>query len=138
MSNPLSHEDLMNTIGTRINDILVPLLGTITLIQDNQEFPDEPTDPWIRATILHGGNFQADTGAEVKRIRRMGVIMFQLFGALNKGTKALNQLVAHIETVFRTKRVDGVVYRTPDITTVGRSGKYYQLNVSCPFWVDVF
>ena len=138
MPNPTTHEELMDTIGARINTILGPLLGTVTIIYDNQEFPSTVTDPWIRATILHGGNFQADMGAEKKRIRRMGVIMFQLFGGLNKGTQAINKLVAHIETVFRAKRVDGVCYRTPDIVTVGRSGKYYQLNVSCPFWVDVF
>jgi len=133
-----THEDLMNTIGARINTVLEPLMSGTTIVYDNQEFPAATTDPWIRATVLHGDNFQADIGADNKRIRRQGTIVFQLFSSLGIGTKAINALVAHVETVFRTQKVDKITYRTPSVKTIGRSGKHYQINVTCPFWVDVF
>lgn len=139
MATPVSHEDLMDTLGARINTVLEPLLPTdTTIVYDNQKTPDVVTDPWIKVNIIHGGNFQADIGATNTRYRRMGIILFQLFGKLNIGTEELSQLVAHIETVFRGKKVDGVNYITPDIINLGRVGQYYQYNVFCPFWVDVF
>lgn len=138
MATPVTHEDLMDTIGARINTVLLPLIPGTTIIYDNQEDVAAPSDPWMRATILHGGNFQADMGTTNNRFRRMGVIMFSIYGKLHVGTEALNQIVAHIETVFRAKRVDGVCYRTPEVRTAGRSEQYYVLTVTCPFWVDVF
>lgn len=139
MANPVTHEDLMDTIGARINTILVPLLpANTTVIYDNQEDVATPSDPWIRAAVVHGGNFQADVGAVQKRFRRKGRIVFTIFGKLHVGTESLNQFVAYIESVFRAQRVDGVCYQTPIVEAPPREGKYYVLTVTCPFWVDVF
>lgn len=139
MAQPSTHEELMNTLGARIDTVLEPLLPTDTdLVYPNMEMPDAPSDPWIKVNIQHGGNFQADIGAAQKRYRRMGRILFQCFGKLHVGTESLNQLVAHIETVFRGQKVEAVNYITPDVIDRGRNGKYYELDVSCPFWVDVF
>lgn len=139
MVAPVTHEDLMDTLGARIDTILEPLLPTdTTIMYPNQEMPETPSDPWIKVVVQHGGNFQADIGTSNHRFRRMGILLFQCFGKLHVGTEALNQLVAHIETVFRSKKVDSVNYLTPEIIDRGRNGKYYELDVSCPFWVDVF
>lgn len=136
---PDTHESLMDILGARINTVLEPLLpDNTTIMYPNQEMPTTPSDPWIKVSIQHGGNFQADIGAAQKRYRRMGRILFQCFGKLHVGTEALNQLVAHIETVFRGKKVDTINYITPEVIDRGRNGKYYELDVSCPFWVDVF
>lgn len=138
MAIPTSHGTMIEELADRIETVLKPTLPAGVVLQyPNQKY--EPNiDTWIRISFMTGGNFQADFGAPSnKRFRQVGILQFAVFHKLGRGTTVQSAIVDLINTAFRSKKVNGVLYKTPDIKTIGRDGEYWQVNVDCQFWVDV-
>lgn len=137
-----SHAAMALAITDRVETVLKPLLDADTeLIYDNED--EKPTsDLWIRVALLPGSSSQVDMGAAAKRFRRPGVLVFQTFTRYGHGTGAQEKLVGHIETTFRSKLVTGGYHwSTPSVQQLGRQERddnsvWWQINVSCPFYVD--
>lgn len=101
--------------------------------------PGNEPQPWMRAAVRTNGTQQTaigPTGAAGNRYRTSGTVLFSLFDASEKGDGVLLQLADKIVQTFRSVTVQGVVFRTPSVTTVGRFGGSWQVNVSCPFYSD--
>lgn len=139
MAIPTNHKTMIEEIASRIETVLKPTLPVGVILQyDNQKL-ETNVDTWIRISFLTGGDFQADFGApDEKRFRQSGVLQFSIFLKLGRGTAVQRAIVDLIKTVFRSKKVNGILYKGCDPKTIGRDGEYWQINVDCPFWVDVF
>ena len=102
----------------------------------NQMF-NEPNAAWIRPTIKFGESFVGELGENGVGLRT-GVLMIQVFGLANSGIKISLQYASRLETMFRRKDLDGVLFNEPatDINGLGENG-YWHTLVSIPFttWV---
>lgn len=138
MAVPTNHKTMIEELAARIDGVLKPTLPAGVILQyDNQKL-ETNADTWVRVSFLTGGNFQADFGSPSnKKFRQVGILQFSIFYKLGRGTAATNAIVDLINTVFRSKKVNGVAYQTPNVKTIGRDDEYWQINVDCPFWVDV-
>lgn len=139
MAIPMNHETMIEELAARVDGVLKPTLPAGVILQyDNQKL-ETNVDTWIRVSFLTGGNFQADFGSPFnKRFRQVGVLQFSIFRKLGRGIAVPNAIVDLINAVFRSKHVNGIKYKVPDPKTIGRDGEYWQINVDCQFWVDVY
>jgi hypothetical protein len=113
------------------------------VVYDNAPIPSAVTgnssQPWIRAAIRTTTTEQTamgGSGPDSHRYRIRGTLLLALFDASEKGDGVLLELADRIVNTFRSVTVQNVVFRTPNVTTVGRIGGSWQVNVSCPFYSD--
>ena len=132
--------DALHAINVRMEKLVersteIDLLGRVEY--DNIDF-DRPTKPpRIRWTILPGEATRRELGNGLTTRRTPGVAIAQVFTVAGQGTKLSGEIVSLLLTVFDPREtVDGVNYRTPYETRVGRSEGEFQVNVTCPFWID--
>ena len=110
---------------------------------DNAPFDQPDDEMWIRWSVLSGNTIKADIGGSTGRYRHNGVAVAQIFSVLEKGTRdgliLADRIVAKfLATTDKTSVANNsVVFRTPSITHVGRTGsQWWQINVSCPYFAD--
>lgn len=99
---------------------------------DNQDMA-KPDLPWCRLSILDGESFQTEI---VRGYRTAGVMIAQLFYPLGTGDKAARIMAAHIEDAFKSVSISGTQFQTPSVKTIGRRDDSWQVNVTCPFYVN--
>lgn len=97
--------------------------------------PDEHVE-FVRVTILNGDAFQASMGNDVNDYRHLGIVVVQIFVEPNSGAKRARSLVDSVCSIFRSKYIDDLRFRTPDVNTIGIREGRYQVNVNCPFYRD--
>lgn len=104
-------------------------------VYDNAPDPHLDNEPWSRFTLRFGASDLIEVGAR-PTIRTNGVALVQLFHPVETGDGLLLELADRVALVFRRITVSGVKFITPSIQNVGRDGKWWQVNVSCPFRCD--
>ena len=130
----MSWETLKNAIRSRFEDQVGEPQGA-TVLYDN-EFEQTPsTGVWMVVTIQTGETQQADLGP-VPRYRTAGQIVVEIYQEAAEGDYTTTALADEVARAFRSLTADGVTYRSPSLTQLGRSGKWWQQNVSCPFYYD--
>jgi hypothetical protein len=135
-----SHQKLQDIVRKRFHDEF----GDEYLVcHDNAPFTQPDDEMWVRWNVTMGESSRVDFGASTNRNRHTGVAIAQIFAVLGKGTRDATILADRIVSKFRSVTdslsVSGnsVVFKTPSVTTVGRSdSQWWQLNVSCPFYAD--
>lgn len=90
---------------------------------------------WVRLNIQPSTEFQTDLG-ETKTSRTLGLLIVQIFMPLVTGTDAGRKLAQLVRAEFRMQTANGVTWRTPFATNVGRVRDAWQYNVTCPFFSD--
>ena len=124
--------DKLTSIRTRFDSQIAQALGIPTQY-DNQEYePSGPTITWIRFTILPGFSQQVEN----RRFRYPGIAIAQIMTPVEAGDGFARKTADKIQTAFRAVNADGVTYRTPYETTVGRTDEWWQLNVTIPYFYD--
>ena len=105
---------------------------------ENAEFNPPDNASWVRFTTQHSTAFQASMGDPGNNfIRHPGVVTVMIFSPLNRGDKAALELADNAAAVFRGYQSAGVYFRSPpSIRRVGVDGKWYHINVVCPFERD--
>lgn len=97
----------------------------------------KPTDePWVRFMIQDNFSIQASIGGEGGRnFDRKGIISYQVFIPINKGTFTGDTLCEEINDIFEGKRFNGVICETGTWIEIGATeDDLYQFNGSIPFW----
>ncbi len=113
--------------------------STTPIAYQNVAFTPPATGSWVRLAILNGDAQQASLGSGQADTlyRQAGVISVSVFTNLNQGTNAARALADQAAAVFRG--VDfgsGIKCRAPRIADVGVDGKFYQMDVSVPYYRD--
>lgn len=131
----MSRETAMNAIRSRFKTEVADVLS-IPVLYDNA--PGDPPDgeaEWIRFTILWGNASQTEFGGHTAH-RDVALAVAQIFVPAGKGDGRSAEIADAIVPKFRAISIgEGVTFRTPYLTTVGRTGQYWQVNVSCPFFM---
>jgi|TARA_R110000824_G_scaffold210984_1_gene396858 hypothetical protein len=135
-----SHQKLQDVVRKRFSD---EFSDEYIVCYDNAPFEQPDDEMWVRWSVTTGESFRADIGASTSRNRHTGVAIAQIFTVLGKGTREslilADRIVSKFRSVTDTVSVSGnsVVFKTPSVTTVGRSGsQWWQINVSCPYYAD--
>ena len=138
----------MTTVATARDDMLAVLKTAWEASAISQDlvllYPDVAGDPptegaWGRATVLHTGSAQASLAnhAGVRRFRRTGVVIVQLFTPPGGGQVLSDDLVAVVKDAFEgITTTNGVMFLNVTPRDIGQSGGFYQANVQADFEYD--
>lgn len=91
---------------------------------------------FIRLNILSGKRFQASLGGTVNVYRIPGVVIVQIFCPKDRGTKRALVISDLIITFLQSKFIGTVNFKTPYISFQNIVDSFYQINITCPFYVD--
>ena len=134
----MSHETLHNTIRNRFNvGVEVPEGLTGRVQYDNQKKINIEDRLWCRFKVIPGDSDTAEIGGSTNTQRTIGIAFVSIFQPLGSGTKTSHELVDAIKTVFRSDPDNDVTYMEASEDNIGRSGKFWQMNVRIPFRYDV-
>lgn len=116
--------------GTQIEDVL-----PLPTQYDDAPFVQPDAGRWCRFTIIESGSVPVGKDGPAIVQRKTGLAMAQIFIPIRIGDGLALATADSIATSFRAVSVDGISFRAPDVITVGegRDGKWWQVNVSCPF-----
>ena len=102
----------------------------------NADDIDKGDDLWVAWSVQEGDSKTSEIGGTATRYRDMGSMIVQIFVPLKKGTGDALALADTIAGSFRNVTYSGVRFRVARVTRVGVRGKWYQVNVVCPFHRD--
>lgn len=121
-------------------DIVTYFAGLVTPVQIPTEYPNAPfvmpeTGVWARLTPVLIDSTQVEFG-NPRRFRDTIHLYVQLFCLAEHGQAILDPIRDRVVTMFRDRVEDELRWRVPRPQHVGRSDKWYQMNVLCPFDTD--
>ncbi len=129
-------EATCNTIRSRFGIYVEDVVSGLLVQYDNEDTEDILDNTrWVRLAIKLGNSRQVSMGVN-PRHRADGIMIASVFVPFSMGDQAAMQIADIIETAFRGAKANGVVFRTPTTETIGRISDSWQVNVSCPFYVD--
>lgn len=110
------------------------------VVYDN-DVDDEPQDKrYLRVSVGMGETLQLEMGDSfvgVATERTVGQLVVSIFEPRKEGLyEALRVAYDDIKPKFDRLTIDGITYETPSIFNLGKVGKFWQVNVSCPFYYD--
>lgn len=101
----------------------------------------DKTDKWVGVAILDGQSVQADMGSN-RRWRRPGVLKIAIHTELDRGDRTARQIADAFVRGLRGATLTGdggtVTLRSPRVTTLGRAGQWWRVDVDFSFWSDDF
>jgi len=130
-------ENIGNIIREQFNTKITVALSASTA-WDNAVFsPPDPATTWTRFSIQESEASTIEGGGTSHRYRTVGAAVAQIFSPLGIGERAAVTLADSVAGVFRATTIDGILFHTPRIRTLGRlTDRWWQLNVLCPFTYD--
>ena len=96
--------------------------------------PTEGT-PWVRLTVLPGGQTQVGMGS-LRRFRRVGVIAVQIFVPAGSGDGLAREIADSVANIFQGRTISGVICRGTGLTRVGTDGPWTQWSADTPYQAD--
>ena len=134
----MSHSTLHNTIRSRFDTSVVSPQGLTGRVQyDNHKKFNIEDQLWCRLKVIPGVSETTEIGGSTNTQRTVGLAIVSIFQPLGQGTKDVHELVDAIKTVFRGDPDNNVTYLEGSEDNIGRSGKFWQVNVRIPFRYDV-
>ncbi len=116
----------------------------IIALHDNDPMGEPDDAQWVRMTVQVTNRNQVQAGTVKKRYRTVGKILIQVFqiptvgeGSLETGDKEVLLLAEQIATVFRSVSSPPVVFKSPTVTNALRGGRWWQSNVTIPYFADL-
>jgi hypothetical protein len=108
-----------------------------TVLWDAAPDQSPPAGAHIEFAILSATRTQITFGAiGTRRFRYTGVMSANVLAPGATGESVAEAMADAIAAEFQASTVGGITYRTPDIQRIGRVGRHFALNVSCPFYAD--
>lgn len=129
--------DVTKAIRTKVQSDIVTGLSLPVSYDNDKGFVAPENAAWSRVSIAFDDAGRVDTGSPgANRHRVQGMVMVQLFHPLAEGMKEGYTNADGVKVAFISANVGGAVFRTPQVLNVGRAGKWWQINVLCPFYID--
>jgi hypothetical protein len=126
-------EVIARSARTAFSALLASLLPTdLPTAFDNAPFDIPDSGCWARVRFRPSSARKPQTD----RYRIEGDALVSLFCPIEGGTQEVHQLTDEVIAAFRDVSSSGVRFRIPTPSDVGRSGRHWQVDVSCPFRAD--
>jgi hypothetical protein len=124
-------EEYHNVIREHFKEVFADV-QSVPVQYDNAHFDPPNSGPWVRLSILGGATSR--TAAE--RYRTSGIVDAAIFTPVGAGDQQALSLADRVANAFMPSTVHGVKFRLPSVSSVGSSGRYWQVTVTCPFVVN--
>lgn len=106
----------------------------------NAEFTKPTNSPWLKLIMDGAGARQVSMGDPGNNFHRhTGLLTFMIFTPLNQGDKEALAIADEVAAIFRGWQdpTTRVFFRLPPfVRKVGPEGKWYHINLLCPFERD--
>lgn len=110
----------------------------VAMFLDNQDILQPEQSPFVKLTSLPGSHEQVSTGGDTNRYRYTGIFTFSIFVEFGQGDDLATKIAdAIISTLRSNSTYNGLVLRSASPIRVGRAGKFWQMNVTVPWYFDV-
>jgi hypothetical protein len=104
---------------------------------EDEDGPPATSTQWCRVSVRFGAAFQAErTSVGRRKFIIPGALIVQVFTPPGMGTKPATDTTKTIRDAFRALTAGGVTYKTPSAPHIGRTGGYWQTNVTVDFWAE--
>lgn len=130
----MTEETIESTLRQRVNTEIVGVLGwpvqwsnTAIDVRDNESF--------IKVTNVWGTSEQ-NTAGRNPRFRDHGTLMIGLFTPVDAGDKAALDAAVIVRAAMRSISIGDLTLQTPSIQKLGAQGKWYHINIACPWYAD--
>lgn len=99
-----------------------------------------PDSAWVRLAIVNGETLRLSLGPNGEH-RWAGIVYVQVFVPQGSGDGEARSLADEAAKIFRDRALatdDGgsITFRSPSIQQIGPDGRWWQLNVICPYQRD--
>jgi hypothetical protein len=128
-------------ISKKFDDEVGSVLSNFAVAHDNAPFtpPAASGSRWCRFSVLPGESEVRELGAT--KARTTGIALASIFVQVELGDKLALDAADSVVTAFKEKSYTHsgtlVFFQTPSVTTVGREGAWFQINVSIPWYSDI-
>lgn len=123
-----------NTIRSNFKTLIADGFG-VTTLYDNDPTVTPQRGLHVVLAIDGGLSLQVEFGSS-RRFRNPGSMVASIRWDVGKGDLRPLELVDAIQAAFRGVSLTQVHFRTPSVTRVGREGKWWVMNVICPYYFD--
>lgn len=126
-----------STIRSRFNTQWASLRPTIPVFFDNAGDDVQPpqNSAWVRLTVLPGASQQVEMG-RLRRWRRAGVVVVQIYVPAASGTGLAQELGDTVIEIFEGLTLSSVIFRATSLNRVGLDGAWLQYNAVTNFQAD--
>ncbi len=134
-----SYEALHLAIQDRFETLVATPESLATEYDNSPPVAKKTSELWARLSVRPGEGRQVSTGAGTssRTFRIPGVAIVQIFVAVTTGMQVAQDLADKVRVAFQGVSAAGVLYRFPSQTNAGRSGGFWQVNVTIPFQADL-
>lgn len=114
--------------------------STAIIDVDNIVYPNFNYKPkgdiWLRVAVTMGSTFEAEKGSDGVGLR-MGHFSASFFVPVNDGTSNGLTNAGLMESIFRKKEIDTIMFGEPYTRELGLENEYYHIMTTVPFhaWV---
>jgi len=95
------------------------------------------TETWIRFSLLIGERARINANTNPKRYRQFGNAFIAIYGNDLAGRDKVIAVADYIDSAYTNKIINGVTYRTAQITQPKRERRWFRLTVDLPFYQDI-
>lgn len=92
-------------------------------------------EPWVRLNILTGNQRQVGMGS-IRRFRRTGVVLVQIFVPAGSGDGLAKELADSVANLFMGRTINGVIFRGTRLDRVGVDGAWAVWRSETPYQAD--
>lgn len=113
------------------------------IMWENTPF-EQPRDKlWIAVFILDVPSFQGSLPAGTTLFRHPGILQIDIMNPLDKGTKALNDAIDLLTTIYRNKDVNTsdnqrISFKTPQTRNLGEQNGFWRFNFRVEYERDEY
>lgn len=118
-----------STVRQRFMDLVATPLQ-VPVRMDNEPDIEDLGKLWSRLYVKCGV-VDEELGGGVATVT--GGAAAILLAPLGSGTSAVLAVADALTSAFRARQVNGIQYGSPSLTRAGRVGRWWQINVICPF-----
>lgn len=126
----------LNDIDTSIINRFAENYNLSDVQHENVPFDLNREAEFVRLSVVKGDSKQVSMGgASGNYFRQQGIIYVQVYTPVGLGTSLANTIAESVSGVWRNQQFDNIVCGAPDINHIGEVDGWFQLNVSCDFYV---
>ena len=131
----MGHAADATTIRNQFNSQWPIEQPTVVFKFSDVDYKPDIDEPWVRLTILPGTQTQVSMGA-VRRFRRIGVIIVQIFVPAGSGDGLARELADSVANIYQGRTINGVICRGTGLDRVGVEGAWSMWNAGTPYQAD--
>ena len=119
-------------IMARVVSEVATAYPSLPILYDNFSDPPDSDTLHLSVTVVQGETMQVSSSTW----RTRGIVFFQIYQPVGRGTKEAMDLADFISSKFRRVSDGGVTFIAADVVPVGADGPYWGVNVKSRYYSD--